>query len=49
MTDLVDELRALVGAAHVLTDPELRAPYEHDWTGRFHGEAGHKQPRELHR
>jgi FAD/FMN-containing dehydrogenase len=28
-----------VGAAHVLTDPELRAPYETDWTRRFTGRA----------
>ena len=28
-----------VGAAHVLTDPELRAPYETDWTRRFTGHA----------
>src|SRR4051812_28689713 len=31
----LDDLRSLVGADHVLTDPELRAPYETDWTGRF--------------
>ena len=28
-----------VGAAHVLIDPELRAPYETDWTRRFTGRA----------
>ncbi|MCW3007103.1 MAG: linked oxidase domain protein [Solirubrobacterales bacterium] len=32
---LTDALQALVGPAHVLIDPELRAPYETDWTGRF--------------
>jgi FAD/FMN-containing dehydrogenase len=35
LTTLVD----IVGAAHVLTDSELRAGYETDWTGRFHGAA----------
>ncbi len=29
----------IVGAAHVMTDDELRAGYETDWTGRFHGSA----------
>lgn len=33
--DLAEELRGLVGAAHVLTDPDMRAAYERDWTGRF--------------
>ena len=28
-----------VGSAHVLTDPDLRAPYETDWTRRFTGRA----------
>jgi FAD/FMN-containing dehydrogenase len=32
-------LRAAVGDAHVLADPELRAGYETDWTGRFTGTA----------
>jgi FAD/FMN-containing dehydrogenase len=36
---LADDLRDAVGADHVLTDPELRAPYETDWTGRFGGPA----------
>lgn len=43
MTDhrdpLVDELLAVVGAAHVIVDPEVRSSYETDWTGRFGGEA----------
>ena len=39
MTALLDELRAAVGDAHVLTDPDLRASYERDWTGRFTGAA----------
>jgi FAD/FMN-containing dehydrogenase len=28
-----------IGAAHVLADPDLRAPFETDWTGRFSGSA----------
>jgi FAD/FMN-containing dehydrogenase len=28
-------LAEIVGAGHVLADPELRAPYERDWSGRF--------------
>ena len=32
-------LREAVGPSHVLTDPDLRATYETDWTRRFHGEA----------
>ena len=35
MTALAD----VVGARHVLTDPELCASYETDWTGRFAGRA----------
>lgn len=34
---LLDRLRDAVGDAHVLTDPEVRASYETDWTGRFTG------------
>jgi FAD/FMN-containing dehydrogenase len=30
-------LRSAVGPAHVLTDRDLRASYETDWTGRFSG------------
>ncbi len=30
-------MRAAVGSEHVLADPELRASYETDWTGRFTG------------
>jgi len=33
------ELESIVGPAHVLTDPELTAPFERDWTGRFGGPA----------
>jgi FAD/FMN-containing dehydrogenase len=36
---LLDALTAAVGADHVLTDPDLRASYETDWTGRFTGPA----------
>jgi len=35
--DLLDELRAVVGADHVLVDPEVQAGYVRDWTGRFVG------------
>ncbi|WP_258903820.1 FAD-binding oxidoreductase [Actinokineospora sp. UTMC 2448] len=37
--DLVARLRAELGTGHVLTDPDLRAGYETDWTGRFTGRA----------
>ena len=33
------DLAGIVGPAHVLTEPELRAPYETDWTRRFTGRA----------
>ncbi len=36
---LLDALVDIVGPAHVLVDAELRAGYETDWTGRFHGAA----------
>jgi FAD/FMN-containing dehydrogenase len=36
---LLDDLRAVVGPDHLLTDPDLRAPFETDWTGRFRGTA----------
>jgi FAD/FMN-containing dehydrogenase len=36
---LEDALRASVGADHVLTDADLRASYETDWTRRFTGAA----------
>jgi FAD/FMN-containing dehydrogenase len=35
--DLERALSAIVGARHVLTDPDLRAPYETDWSGRYRG------------
>ena len=31
---MVDRLRAVVGARHVLDDPDTRAPFETDWTRR---------------
>jgi FAD/FMN-containing dehydrogenase len=34
---LEDDLRAVVGDAHVLTDPAVTASYEVDWTRRFRG------------
>jgi FAD/FMN-containing dehydrogenase len=37
--DLVAELAAAVGPDHVMTDPEVRAGYEVDWTGRWRGRA----------
>ena len=36
---LEDDLRAIVGDRHVLTDAGLTASYETDWTRRFHGHA----------
>ena len=39
MNDLLSELRSIVGERHVLADPDLRAGYETDWTGRWHGES----------
>jgi hypothetical protein len=32
-------LVGVVGAAHVLDDPDVTASYEVDWTGRFRGRA----------
>ncbi len=36
---LAAELAGIVGPAHVLADPALRAPHEVDWTRRFRGTA----------
>ena len=36
---LAAALTDVVGAAHALVDPDLTAPYETDWTGRFSGRA----------
>ena len=37
--DLEQALAQVVGRSHVLSDPELTAGYERDWTGRFSGRA----------
>ena len=37
MSGLIEQLATIVGRDHVLTDAEARAPYETDWTRRFHG------------
>src|SRR5665213_3490296 len=34
---ILSELAGVVGAGHVLTDPELRRGYEQDISGRFRG------------
>jgi FAD/FMN-containing dehydrogenase len=39
VSDLEDRLREIVGPQHVLTDADLKAPYETDWTRRFTGAA----------
>jgi FAD/FMN-containing dehydrogenase len=39
VSDLDEQLRAIVGAGHVLVDADLRAAYETDWTRRFTGAA----------
>lgn len=36
---LLESLRTAVGASHVLTDPDVRASYEADWTRRWRGAA----------
>ena len=36
---LAAALAQAVGDAHVLTDPDLTAPFETDWTGRYSGRA----------
>jgi FAD/FMN-containing dehydrogenase len=35
---LVEQLRAAVGPAHVVVDPEVMISYGIDWTGRFRGQ-----------
>jgi len=39
MSDLLAELRSILGDAHVITDADMRASYETDWTRRYSGEA----------
>jgi FAD/FMN-containing dehydrogenase len=36
--DFLGQLADHVGADHVLVDPDLRASYERDWTGRWQGQ-----------
>ncbi len=36
---LTATLAGIVGARHVLTDADLKAPFETDWTRRYHGTA----------
>lgn len=36
---LLDDLTHVVGPEHVLTDADVRAGYEVDWTGQWHGDA----------
>ena len=36
---MLDSLRAALGSSNVLTDPDLRAGHQVDWTGRWRGEA----------
>jgi FAD/FMN-containing dehydrogenase len=35
----IDALRALLGSAHVLTEPQQCAPFATDWRKRYHGKA----------
>lgn len=37
--ELLAALRNVVGDGHLLAEPGLRAGFEHDWTGRFGGQA----------
>ena len=39
MTALLEQLRAIVGPAHVSSDPEVLAARSVDWTGRYRGAA----------
>src|SRR3712207_1403887 len=39
MPHVIDDLRRIVGAAHLLLDDDVRAPYETDWTRRWSGRA----------
>jgi FAD/FMN-containing dehydrogenase len=39
VADLVTGLIEVVGADHVLTDADVRAGYETDWTGRYRGDS----------
>ncbi len=37
--EILGQLRSIVGESHFLTDADLRATYETDWTRRYHGES----------
>jgi FAD/FMN-containing dehydrogenase len=37
-SSLIDQLRHLIGATHVLTEPADVAPFVEDWRGRYRGE-----------
>ncbi|NBO01828.1 MAG: FAD-binding oxidoreductase [Betaproteobacteria bacterium] len=37
-SDLIDQLRHLIGATHVLTESQDVAPFVEDWRGRYRGE-----------
>ena len=39
MDALLEELAAITGPEHVLTDPDLTGGYATDWTRRFRGAA----------
>src|SRR5579872_2975891 len=39
LASLLNDLAGIVGPDNLLVDPELRAGFEVDWTGRFRGEA----------
>src|SRR3954454_20481736 len=39
VTGIASRLAEVVGEPHVLVDDDVRAPYETDWTRRFHGTA----------
>jgi FAD/FMN-containing dehydrogenase len=39
MSEVLSELRAIVGEHDVLAAADLRAGYESDWTGRWHGDS----------
>ena len=39
MPHVIADLSHVVGAAHVLVDDDLRAPYETDWIRRWSGRA----------
>jgi FAD/FMN-containing dehydrogenase len=39
MNSLADDLAAVIGAEHVLADPDLTAGYTTDWTRRYRGDA----------